>query len=200
MTTFAEMQTAVQALTKRPELTALTDLAIRTATLRAHQVDFFPRDQASFVFTYTVNPSEVFTDLTGIHTSIPLLRTPDFLQSEDTLTLQPSENLEYVGSFKDFWDHDNVRRTSVFTQIGSTLRCSFAGATGRARLFYWQNPDVSSAGYSSWIADLYKDELAYWAAGIVWARSGFQEIAQQAQLQVQGFKDLLVTSHLSSKV
>lgn len=200
MTTFAEMQTAVIALTKRPELTALTDLAIRTATLRAHQVDFFPRDQDSFVFTYTVNSSEVFTDLTGIHTSIPLLRTPDFMQSEDTLTLQPSENLEYLTSFKDFWDDDNVRRTSVFTQIGSTLRCSFAGATGRARLFYWKNPNVASLTYSSWIADLYPDELAYWAAGIVWARSGFQEIAQQAQLQVQGFKDLLVTSHLSSKV
>lgn len=200
MTTFAEMQTAVHALTKRPELTALTDLAIRTATLRAHQVDFFPRDQDSHVFTYTVNSSDVFTDLTGIHTSIPLLRTPDFMQSEDTLTLQPSENLEYLNSFKDFWDHDNVRRTSVFTQIGSTLRCSFAGATGRARLFYWKNPVVASATYSSWIADLYLDELAYWAAGIVWARSGFQEIAQQAQLQVQGFKELLVTSHLSSKV
>ena len=39
--TFAEMQSAVNDLTKRPELVAVTNLAIRTATLRAHAVDMF---------------------------------------------------------------------------------------------------------------------------------------------------------------
>lgn len=198
--TFADMQSAVHDLTKRPELVAVTNLAIRTATLRAHAVDFFPRDRASFVFTYTPPTSTAFVDISGIYTSIPLLRTAEFLQSEDTLSLAATENLEYIQSVEQFWDKDNVRRYSVFTQIGDALRCSFAGATGRARLWYYVNPNVSSNSYNSWIADLYKDELAYWAAGIVWARSGFQEQAQQTQMHVTAFKDLLISSHLAAVV
>ena len=198
--TFAEMQSAVNDLTKRPELVAVTNLAIRTATLRAHAVDFFPRDRASFALTYTPPTSTAFVDISGLYTSIPLLRTAEFLQSEDTLSLAATENLEYIQSVEQFWDEDNVRRYSVFTQIGDALRCSFAGATGRARLWYYVNPNVSSDCYNSWIADLYKDELAYWAAGIVWARSGFQEQAQQTQMHVTAFKDLLISSHLAAVV
>lgn len=198
--TFADMQAAVNELTKRPELISVTNLAIRTATLRAHATDFFPRDRGSFVFTYTPSTSAAFVDIPGIYTSIPLLRTPEFMQSEDALTYAATENLEYIKSIEEFWDEDNLRRYSVFTQIGDALRCSFASGTGRARLWYYVNPDVSSSSYSSWIADLYKDELAYWAAGIVWARSGFQEQAQQTQAHVTSFKDLLITSHLASVV
>jgi len=198
--TFASMQAAVNDLTKRPELVTVTNLAIRTATLRAHAVDFFPRDRSSFVFTYTPPNSTSFVDIPSIYTSIPLLRSAEFLQSEDALTYSATENLEYISSPEQFWDEDNLRRYSVFTQIGDSLRCSFASATGRARLWHYVNPDVSSGSYSSWIADLYQDELAYWAAGIVWARSGFQEQAQQTQQHVLAFKDLLITGHLAAKV
>ncbi len=199
-TTFTNMQTAVYELTKRPELVAVTNLAIRTATLRAHAVDMFPRDRASHVFTYTPNTTGAFSDLENIYTAIRLLRIPDFLQSEDAVSFAPTENLEYIVSVDDFWDDANQRKTSVFTQVGTSLKCSFASATGRARLWYYANPDTSSTSYSSWIADTYVDELAYWAAGIVWSRSGMQEIAQQAQQHITAFKDLLVTSHLRAKI
>lgn len=202
MTTFAEMQAQVIVYTKRPELVSLTDSAIRMATLRAHQVDFFNRDQRNQLLNYTPPVgNELFTDIANIYTTIPLLRTPDFMQSEDSLTFQPTENLEHVLEYKDFYDQYNELRSSVFTMMGTTLRARFASATGRARLFYYQNPDVASATYSSWIADLHKEELAMWAAGIIWARSGMQELAQQVQRDyVVPFKELLVTSYLTRKV
>jgi len=198
--TFAEMRTAVNDITNRPELTSITDMAIRLATLRAHSVDFFPRDRTSHVFSYVPVTDSSFVDIPNIYTAAPLLRTPDFLQSEDVLTYAATENLDYIPSVQDFWDEDNIRRYSVFTQVGETLKCSFASATGRARLWFYKNPDVSTATYSSWIADLHKDELAFWAAGIVWQRTGLLEQAQGAQQQILAFKDLLVTLYLSSKV
>ena len=44
MTTFAELEALVIAQTRRPEVTNITQAAIKSATLRAHHTDFFPRD------------------------------------------------------------------------------------------------------------------------------------------------------------
>ena len=200
MTTFADMQEAVIVQTKRPELVTLTDSAIRMATIRAHHVDFFSRDAAEQVLTFTPDTTLQFTDFANIYTTVARLRTLDFMQATDiTAPYTPTENLEYVNDYKDFWDQDNCLRSSVFTLRGRTLRVRFAVATGRALLNYYQNPDTTSATYSSWIADNHKEELAMWAAGIIWARTGFQEQARTAQMLVEDFKALLVESYLSSK-
>lgn len=200
MTTFADMQTAVIAQTKRPELVAITDNAIRMATLRAHNVDFFSRDEGSQLLTYTPDSTALFVDIANIYATIARLRTPDWLQAEDIVApYRPTENLEYVTTYKDFWDVDNLLKSSVFTLMGSTLRVKFQVQTGRAKLYYYQNPDTATATYSSWIADAHPEEVAMWAAGIIWARTGFQEQAQAVQTSILSFKDLLITSYLSSK-
>ena len=201
-TTFQNMRDLVVANTKRPELTTLTDNAIRMATLRAHGVDFFPRDRASFVATYTV-PSgvQLFVDILNVFTTAPLLRTPDCLIGQDATTLLPVEILEYIEDYKGFWDNDNQLRTSVFTQMGENLRARFASPTGRVEVHYYKNPDTAVATYSSWIANLHPEELAMWAAGIVWARAGFLDQSRVVKDEhVTPFIDFLITSYLSSKV
>lgn len=201
-TTFQDMRDAVIANTKRPELVTLTDNAIRMATIRAHSVDFFPRDLTSFVALYSVPTAlQLFVDIADLYTSAPFLRTPKNIMGEDLATLQPVEILEYVTELKDFWDNDKQLRTSVFTQMGDTLRARFAGPTGRATVYYYRMPDTTLESYSSWIANAHKEELAMWAAGIVWARSGFMEQARTVKEEhVNPFKDFLVASYLSSKV
>lgn len=201
MTNFADMRNLVVSFTKRPELVALTDQAIRMATLRAHHVDMFPRDRAFAVFTYTPPVSGLFVDITNLYTEAPLFRIADFMQSEDVSTSSPTENLEYVDTYKEFWDNDNVLRSSVFTHIGDTLRVRFAAPTGRAALYYFKNPNTQVGTYASWIADLYPEEVAMWAAAIVWARTGNVEQARITQeMHLLPFKDLLVSSHLVGKI
>lgn len=202
MTTFAEMQTKVNDLTKRPELVALTNSAIRMATIRAHQVDFFSRDQSNSLLVYTpYSGNEIYTDIPTIYSTFPRLRTPDFLQILDATSGVPVENLEYIGDYKNFWDNEGCLKRSVFTMLGGTLRFRSLSNTGKAQFYIYQNPITTDAGYASWIADLYPEELAMWAAAIVWMRSGFQEIAQQVNsTQVEAFKAMLVESHLISKI
>jgi hypothetical protein len=89
----------------------------------------------------------------------------------------------------------------MYTMIGDTLRVYPISATGRMNAYYYKNPVTTEAGYSSWIANEYPDELAMWAAAIVFARTGFAEMAQDFQrTHVAPFKELLVSSHLLANV
>ena len=200
MTTFAEMETLVVGQTRRPEVTAVTQAAIRTATLRAHHTDFFNRDLATGTLTYTPSTSAVFYDFASISTTLLRMRAFQLMQSVDVTTGVPSENLGYR-ELQDLYDSDNVLRTSMYTMIGDTLRVYPVAATGRMSAYYYKNPVTTEAGYSSWIANEYPDELAMWAAAIVFARTGFAEMAQDFQrTHVAPFKELLVASHLLATV
>ena len=200
MTTFAELQALVVGQTRRPEVTDITDAAIRTATLRAHHVDFFSRDLAPGSLTYTVNHSVKFYDFPSLSTSLPRIRSLQMLQCTDSVTLAPTETLEYR-ELNDLYDSDNNQRLSVYTLIGNTLRIYPQVATGSIGLYYYQNPNVQSLTYSSWIADEYPDDLAVWAAAIVFARTGFAEMAADFQkTHIAGFKEMLIASSLLGTV
>ena len=200
MATFAQMQSLVIAQTRRPEITDVTDAAIRSATLRAHHIDFFPRDLSSGVLTYTPSSSSLFYDFSNVTSSLPRLRSVKAAQSVDSITFTPTEVLEYRDS-SDLYDADRNRRLHTYTLIGDTLRIYPVSATGAVELYYYRNPDISSALYSSWIADAYSDELAMWAAAIVFARTGFAEMANQITREhIVPFKDLLISSHLLGEV
>jgi hypothetical protein len=94
-----------------------------------------------------------------------------------------------------------VRRPSIYNLIGDTLRIYPQLQTGRLQVNYYANPNTTSGGFSSWIADTYPDELAMWAAAIVFARTGFAEMANDFQrTHIAPFKELLIASHLLGSV
>lgn len=199
MTTFAELETLVVAQTRRPEVPAVTQAAIRTATLRAHQTDFFPRDLTPANLSYTPLSTAVFYDLPDLPSLLPKLRSLQTLKCVDSL-LRPVEILEYR-ELQDLYNSDNYMRPSVYTLIGDTLRIYPQLPTGYLSVTYYKNPVTSEVGYSSWIANEYPDELAMWAAAIVFARTGFAEMASGfQQTHVQPFKELLISSHLLGSV
>lgn len=200
MTTFAELEALVIGQTRRPEVPAITKAAIKSAVLRAHHVDFFPRDLVQGSLTYVPLSGSIYYDLPNISTLLPRLRALKFLQSLDSGSFQAVEKLEYRDS-DDIYDADGRLRLSVYTLIGDTLRVYPQRATGRLAAFNYANPVTTEADFSSWIADLYADEIALWAAGIVFARTGFAEQAQNFQeTHVKPFKEMLISSHLLGTV
>lgn len=200
MTTFAELETLVIGQTRRPEIPAVTKAAIKSATLRAHHTDFFPRDLNTTLLTYTPSSTAILYDFPSIHATLVRLRSLQFLQGIDAATSAPVENLEYRTA-DDLFDSDGNRRPHVYTLIGATLRIYPVQATGAMNAFFFQNPDVTEAGYSSWIADTYPDELAMWASAIVFARTGFLDMANQYnENHIKPFKEMLIDSHLLGNV
>lgn len=200
MTTFAEMESLVTAQTRRPDVPAITKAAIKSATLRAHHVDFFPRDLTTYNLTYTPLSTAILYDFANIQNSLTRLRSLKFVQSIDAVNSTPTEILGYRDA-DDIYDSDGNRRLSIYTLIGATLRIYPQSATGVATAYYFQNPDTAELAYSSWIADTYPEELAMWAAGIVFARTGFLEAAKEFQdTHVKAFKEMLIDSHLLGNV
>lgn len=200
MTTFAEMESLVVAQTRRPEVPTVTQAAVRTATLRAHHTDFFRRDLAIGLLTYTPVSSAIYYDFPSLSSLLLRMRSLQLLQAIDATTLQATEQLEYR-ELQDLYDNDMVLRQSMYTLIGDTLRVYPLSVTGKMNAYYYKNPVISETGYSSWIADEYPDELAMWAAAIVFARTGFAEMASDFQkTHVVPFKDLLISSHLLGDV
>jgi len=200
MTTFAELETLVLEQTRRPEVSAVTKAAIKSATLRAHHVDFFPRDLNTSLLTYTPSSTAVLYDFPNIQNTLIRLRSIQFIQGIDAATSTPVENLEYRTA-DDLFDSDGNRRAHMYTLIGATLRIYPTNATGAATAFFFQNPNVTEAQYSSWIADTYPEELAMWAAAIVFARTGFVEMAKQFNdTHIVPFKEMLIDSHLLGTV
>ena len=200
MSTFAEMEALVIGQTRRPEVSAITQAAIRTATLRAHHTDFFNKDLATSLLSYTPSASAIYYDLPDISTTLPRLRAMQLLQSVDTTYYQPTEELEYR-EVQDLYDKDNTLRKSMYTLIGDTLRVYPQSVTGSMSAYFYQNPNVASDTYSSWIANNHADELAMWAAAIVFARTGFADMAADFQKNhITPFKELLLSSYLLATV
>lgn len=200
MTTFAELEALVVAQTKRPDLTAVTQAAIRTATLRAHHVDFFPRDLAEGALTYAPSSTATFYQFTNLSSLLTRPRSVKFVQGIDNVTSVPVETFEYR-EIDDLYDRDGNRRPSVYTLVGDTLRIYPVLATGSATAFYYKNPNINGLEYSSWIADTYPDDLAMWSAAIVFARTGFAEMAADFQrTHVMPFREMLIDSHLLGNV
>lgn len=186
-------------LTRRPEIPDITSSAIRTATLRAHHVDFFPRDLASSILS-AAPTSLGFTDFQNISTSLPRLRSIKSVQILDPNSGAPIEQLEYRNT-DDLFTSDGIRRPHVYTLLGDTLRIYSSLPAASTAVFYFQNPNIAGLQYYSWIAETYPDEIAAWAAAIVFARTGYAEMANQFQGQhIDPFKEMLVSSHLLGNV
>lgn len=186
--------------TRRPEIPAVTRAAIRTAVLRAHHVDFFPRDLSQYGITYTPLSTAVSYDIASLSSIIPRLRTIKTLVGTDSATAAPVENFEFRET-DDIYDADGLRRSSIYTLIGDTLRVYPQAATGSLQIYYYQNPAFVGDIISSWIADTYVDEIAAWAAAIVFARTGFTEQAERINAtNIAPFKESLIASHLLANV
>lgn len=200
MTTFAELETLVVAQTRRPEIPAITKAAIKSATLRAHHVDFFPRDMQTAPLVYATLTGAIYYDVPNLSSTLSRLRALKFLQGLDSVSFVPVEKLEFRET-DDVYALDGSRRVSLYNLIGDTLRFYPQLHTGRLEAFYYQNPVTTESGYTSWIADQYPDEIAMWAAGIVFARTGFAEMARDMQdTHVRPFREMLIASHLLGTV
>jgi hypothetical protein len=163
-------------------------------------VDFFPRDLVAAAILYTPTSGAVYYDVPNLSSTLSRLRALKFIQGLDSASFAPVEKLEFRET-DDVYESDGARRLSLYSLIGDTLRFYPQVATGRLEAFYYQNPAVAEGSYSSWIADQYADEVAMWAAGIVFARTGFAEMARDVQdTHVKPFREMLLASHLLGTV
>lgn len=172
---FQEIYDQVVVLTGRPDLVDETELAVRRATRSAHSRFNFPRDVATELVKL---PNAIFTVSLDIQTLLPRLRTISQLRPLD-INFAPVLGVKIpINELGDIYDPEYGTLLDHVAYIAGTqlnIRC-MSGAYGFV-VEYFQMPDVKSATYNSWVAQLAPDAITYSAAATVFSANGNQEKA-----------------------
>ncbi len=177
---YQEIYDEVVSLTNRPDLTAEINTAIKSATLRCHQMDFYERDvleqKLVFIEAEYIKQVDVKSVLSR-YRKIKYLRKWDPTGS-DPQTLQATGA---AGAFFDIIDPDqvldsyNITKADVAYVAGSQLNIRSSSAESQFLCGWYASPNISSSGYSSWIADQVPYAIIYGAASVLFNMIGFQE-------------------------
>ena len=190
-TSFASLVSDVMTLTNRPDLVNETNLAVRAATLKAHQSDDYIRDLTEYSITFSASDYYQSLDFKLV---VPLWRKPRYIRKYDptATTGGPGDFLKYIEPEKVI-DEFRADRLDVFYVAGSNIQIRSSTILSQILCGAYINPDVTTAGYSSWIADDYPFAIIYEAAAIIFKTVGYDEqvpvyrqlVAEQLQMLKQ---------------
>lgn len=167
---FSSLVTDVYSLTNRPDLVNETALAVKAATLKAHQFDDWIKDfqESSIQFS-----SADYYQTLDYKAVFPLWRKPRYIRILDSLGT-PSAMLEYIVPEKVI-DRYGANRVDVFYIAGAEVQIRTLAQQQYFAIGYYSNPDVTTTGFSSWIADDHPFAIIYEAVAIVFKTVGYDE-------------------------
>lgn len=169
--TFTELLTEVYAITNRPDLVDRTKSAIRSATLTAHQSDYFYKDLFE---TGIVFPTSSFIQQFDYITLIPQWRSLKYIRATD------ADGADYMKFFdviqpEAVLDDYGLNRTDVCYAAGTVIQIRSSTEFQYALLGCYLNPVITEIGYNSWIARDTPWAIIYLAAANIFKSIGKQE-------------------------
>lgn len=173
--TFAEMLAEVYILTNRPDLVEESKLAIRSATLRAHGCDFFPKDLYETGISWS---TPAYLQSLEYRTLIPRWRAFKYLRKYDATSEKPMGFFEYIVPELVLDDYA-IQREDVCYLAGESLEIRSSTQDEHMLVGCYLHPVIVEASYSSWIALDNPYAIVYQAAAKVLNAIGFDEQAQR---------------------
>jgi hypothetical protein len=170
-TSFAQLVSDVMTLTNRPDLVNETNIAIRAATLKAHQSDDYIKDLQEYSVTFSAVDFYQSLDYKSI---IPLWRKPRYIRKYNNTTGAPDKLLIYIEPEKVI-DSYGYNRLDVFYVAGANIQIRSSTELQYILLGAYINPNITINGYSSWIADDHPFCIIYEAVAIIFKTIGYDE-------------------------
>lgn len=198
---FSELTNEVILITRRPDLQALTESAVRASTLKAHQKDFFYRDIketgvefATPATTLTFEPKEL----------IPRYRHPAYIRE---WLYDPTDTTDFGQGGRKFTsilpsnakDRYGCFRTDVYYLAGSVIQIRSSTPVSHILFGAYLYPDVGPDSFSSWIADEYPWAIIHDAARHVFYSIGAQEQARKQETLVAEQYTLLTINSIETE-
>ena len=179
----------VYTLTNRPDLVGETTLAVKAATIKAHQSDDYIKDFQEYSIAFSGTDYYQSLDYKSI---IPLWRKPRYIRKYDSTGSAPGTVLTYIEPEKVV-DEYGVSRQDIFYVAGSNIQIRTRESCQYFLVGAYINPDVTATGFKSWIADDHPFAIIYEAAAIVFKTIGYDEqvpiyrqmVAEQLQMLKQ---------------
>lgn len=188
MATFAELQTDVYAITNRPDLVAETKLAVKAATLKAHQSDFYFKDLFETGIQFSTAD---YTQQLDVKSIIPRFRTLKYIRRYDNTGTGKAAEYYPILTPNELLDSYGVDKQSVAYVAGTTLNIKSFNLLQYALLGVYLNPDITDLNYTSWVATDHPYCIEFEAARLVFKQIGFDEQAAAFEkLAMEQFAEL----------
>lgn len=164
----AELTAEVYTITGRPDRTAETLTAIKAATLKAHQSDYYYKD----VFeTGVAFDAAAYLQQLDYRTLIPLWRSVKYVRKYDFTNSAPGNFLDLVVP-ELVLDAYKVEKTNIYYVAGASLNIKSDTSEQYYLLGCYVNPDITATGYNSWIAKDHPYAIVFDAAATVFKAIG----------------------------
>jgi len=190
----AELTAEVYTITGRPDRVAETLTAVKAATLKAHQSDYYYKD----IFeTGVAFDSAEFIQQLDYRALLPLWRAIKYLRKYDVSTTPttPGRFLDLIVP-ENVLDRYQVEKTNIYYAAGAYINIKSDTAEQYYLLGCYLNPDITSAGYNSWIAQDHPYCIIFDAAATVFKAVGKdEEAAAYRTLNAEQFA-MLKTSNI----
>lgn len=180
--TLDELLNEVYALTVRPDLVADTKVCIRAATLKMHSVDFFYKDMQTALVTLPQSSFQFTIDTS----QLAQYRAMSFIRKYYPDVVDPlTQTAGFAGEFlvrKDITDlMDSYRRaiSNVWWAAGTNVNVRSAEALDSYMLGYYARPNITDAGFSSWVAVEQPYAIVISAAAMLFKTIGYDEQSQK---------------------
>ena len=170
--TFDELVEEVFDLTNRPDLVAETESAVRAATLKAHQSDFFSKD----IFETGVEFDNLsFRQSLDIISFVTNFRALKYLKRVENAQDEIGKTLDII-TVDEVLDSYGVNRTDIAYVAGRHIEIRASVAFQFALLGGYAHPIVAPVEkYSSWVAEQQPFAIIREAARVIFKTIGFDE-------------------------
>lgn len=169
--TLTELINEVYAITAREDLVAETKMAVKSATIKLHQTDFYYRDLFETGFKFD---TEDYIQQVNLRSAIPRFRAISYLRKYDNIAQLAGKFFEVLTPTNtlDSW---GVTRTDIAYAAGDVINIRSSTLVQYALLGVYLNPDITDIGYSSFIATDHPYAIVFEAARVLFKTIGFDE-------------------------
>lgn len=178
---FTALVNDVYTITKRSDLVTETEYALRAATLKLHQLDFFPKDIVESKVNFSV--ADYYQTL-AYQTLFPRMRSLSYMRKFEGGA--PTQIIEVI-SPTDILDDYGIAKENVAYVAGAAIQIRSNTQITDILMGYYANPVTTPDDYVSWVASVYPYAIVSEAAATVFATIGYDEQAakyrSEAQLQ-----------------
>lgn len=182
--TLSELLAEVYTLTNRPDLVAQTLSAVRAATLKIHQSDYYYKDIEEFGVAFS---SAAYVQQLEYRTLKPRWRALKYLRRTNSAGTEQGVIYDIIVP-ENVLDSDQLNRTNVCYVAGDVIQIRSAAELQYLIVGCYLNPNITQAGYDSWVALDHPYAIVFEAASNVFKMVGdtdqFNAYSQLANTQI----------------
>lgn len=177
MSQLTDLVAEVLTLAGRPDLSVEATLEVRNATLRAHRSDEFHRDLVESAVAFAgANYVQSFE----YKLAFPRWRRLRYMRFYDQVAQSAGKNFQIIDPAEALNQYGNTR-VDVAYPAGSVYNLRGNLPFDAILVGFFQDPDVTVTGYSSWIASEHPFLITYMAAASLLKLVGRAEDAQNME-------------------